>query len=372
MLARTAPPVPYTGLINGMNVNPSDSSKGEYYKATVQAGKKYRVRIINTSVDNAFMVSLDGHPFTVITSDFVPVEPYVANRVFVGIGQRLDVVIEANQTASNYWFRADVPVDVGTCGSSDNAEGIKAIFHYSNATDSRPTTEAWEQTGLDANRCRDESYETGRLEPYWDSFVPSDPLTANSAFLDVGAFTDGVTTDGDQLFRWAVNTSSIRVDWNKPSLEYVQEGNTSYPSNLNMIPIDFDVDWVYWVLQVTETLKVPHPIHLHGHDFYVLGAKESSTYTNDMASELNFDNPPRRDTAMLPQDGWLVIAFETNNPGAWIMHCHIAWHVADGLAAQFVESPDLIDISDDFDDICATWKDYYPDESPYKQDDSGV
>lgn len=62
------------------------------------------------------------------------------------------------------------------------------------------------------------------------------------------------------------------------------------------------------------------PLHLHGHDFYVLGAQENSVYTNALSGQLNFENPPRRDTAMLPAGGWLVLAFETNNPGAWIMH----------------------------------------------------
>lgn len=40
---------------------------------------------------------------------------------------------------------------------------------------------------------------------------------------------------------------------------------------------------------------------------------------------------------MLPAGGWLVLAFETDNPGAWLMHCHIAWHVSEGLAVQFLE-----------------------------------
>ncbi len=26
---------------------------------------------------------------------------------------------------------------------------------------------------------------------------------------------------------------------------------------------------------------------------------------------------------MLPAGGWLVIAFPTDNPGAWLLHCHI-------------------------------------------------
>ena len=47
------------------------------------------------------MVSLDNHPFQVITSDFVPIKPYYADWIFLGIGQRYDVVINANQTSGN-------------------------------------------------------------------------------------------------------------------------------------------------------------------------------------------------------------------------------------------------------------------------------
>jgi FtsP/CotA-like multicopper oxidase with cupredoxin domain len=54
----------------------------------------------------------------------------------------------------------------------------------------------------------------------------------------------------------------------------------------------------------------PHPIHLHGHDFLVLGSSDSGTFNlaTDQA-KLNFVNPMRRDVAMLPA-GWLVIAFQ--------------------------------------------------------------
>ncbi|KAI5208553.1 hypothetical protein E4T39_01400 [Aureobasidium subglaciale] len=373
-LARIGPPQAYNGLINGMNKSP-DGTKGKYYNATVQSGKKYRLRLINTSVDSAFMVSVDGHPFTVITSDFVPIKPYVAERVFIGIGQRLDVIIEANQTVGNYWFRADVP-NTGLCGSNANPNGIKAIIHYSNSTFADPTSSAWDTTGANVDRCTDESFNSNKLEPYWDSFIPNNALTADPELLSVQAQEAGVTTDGATIFRWAINMTALNVDWDKPILEYVQEGNTSYPPSENLINVP-DTDWTYWVLQEISTpagvpLNLPHPIHLHGHDFYVLGAKESSVYTNDQASELNFVNPPRRDTAMLPTAGWLVLAFETNNPGAWIMHCHIAWHVADGLATQFLETPNQITLDPSFNEICSAWRDYYPEKAVYLKDDSGV
>jgi hypothetical protein len=271
-LARSIPPQAYTGLVNGMNVSP-DGTKGKYFNATVNPGKRYRLRLINTSVDSAYMVSVDNHPFTVISNDFVPVMPYVADRVFVGIGQRLDVIIEANQTAGNYWFRADVPGVVGAvgpaCGNNANPNGIRAIIHYSNSNFGNPTSTAWDRTGVNADRCTDESYQSDKLTPYWDSFVPSNPLLANPELLSVQAQEAGVRTDGATIFSWAINTTALNVTWEKPILEYVQEGNTSYPHSENLINVP-DVDWTYWVLQEIPTsvngihLDIPHPIHLHG------------------------------------------------------------------------------------------------------------
>lgn len=63
---------------------------------------------------------------------------------------------------------------------------------------------------------------------------------------------------------------------------------------------------------------VPHPIHLHGHDFFVLGQKENAVWSGDI-STLNMINPIRRDTATLPALGYLVLAFESDNPGAWLV-----------------------------------------------------
>lgn len=70
---------------------------------------------------------------------------------------------------------------------------------------------------------------------------------------------------------------------------------------------------------IDTTFAQAHPIHLHGHDFYVLGTG-SGTYDNTTTT-FNTTNPPRRDVAMLPANGWLALAWYTDNPGAWIMHC---------------------------------------------------
>ena len=117
-------------------------------------------------------------------------------------------------------------------------------------------------------------------------------------------------------------------------------------------------------------------MHLHGHDFLVLasGIGKWTGQTDDW----QFTNPQRRDTASMPPNGHIVIAWALDNPGLWLLHCHIPWHSSQGFSATILESPGLIlgsgatsDWEEDFVPICEKWNEYYPD-SPFKQDDSGV
>ena len=45
----------------------------------------------------------------------------------------------------------------------------------------------------------------------------------------------------------------------------------------------------------------------------------------------------RRDTILLHPNGHLVLRFRSDNPGVWVFHCHIEWHVQQGLLMTFVE-----------------------------------
>ncbi|KAG6895702.1 hypothetical protein C0992_013184 [Termitomyces sp. T32_za158] len=74
----------------------------------------------------------------------------------------------------------------------------------------------------------------------------------------------------------------------------------------------------------------PHPFHLHGHNFDVVRSAGSSVY--------NYLNPVRRDVVSTGYTGDNVtIRFTTNNPGPWFLHCHIDWHLDNGLAIVFAE-----------------------------------
>lgn len=79
---------------------------------------------------------------------------------------------------------------------------------------------------------------------------------------------------------------------------------------------------------------------------------------------------------MLPAFGFLVLAFHAGtNPGAWLFHCHIVWHVSQGLSVQLVEEEGRIGQVMDLqatEDACGPWRAYFPENDPFPQTDSGI
>jgi hypothetical protein len=117
-----------------------------------------------------------------------------------------------------------------------------------------------------------------------------------------------------------------------------------------------------------------HPVHLHGHHFYVVAVgyplynsttrlfRKSNTdincpddsYCNDatwsdqgwnngnvaQATIANLNNPPKKDTVLIPVGGYVVLRFRSDNSGYWFMHCHIEIHQAEGMAVIIKEGSD--------------------------------
>jgi len=124
--------------------------------------------------------------------------------------------------------------------------------------------------------------------------------------------------------------------------------------------------------------RVAHPIHLHGHDFALLAQSDQEYNETYAKSIITRKNPPRRDVALLPLGGFLVIAFKADNPGTWLMHCHIAWHASSGLALQIIENKANITIDqgtrDEMSRTCREWDHWVYKGKHYEplQDDSGI
>jgi FtsP/CotA-like multicopper oxidase with cupredoxin domain len=72
-------------------------------------------------------------------------------------------------------------------------------------------------------------------------------------------------------------------------------------------------------LAMINQTRMPHPMHLHGHEFQVVeidGQRLGGAV---------------RDTVLVPPGRRVVVAFNANNPGLWAFHCHLLYHLDAGM-----------------------------------------
>lgn len=368
---RGPPPNSNNVLFNGTNIHPDDDpfnpTRGEYATVKLQRGKRHRLRLLNPSAENNFQVSLRDHSMTVIATDLVPVNSFTTDHLFIGVGQRYDVLIDASQRGGNgnFWFNVTFSKTDG-CGNVARPDKVAAIFRYDDAVGTLPPPSDPRTQPADVDlHCQDSH-----------DFRPVlQRLPNETAFGQA----DGRQMDVNlNSVWWTVNDVNTTVDWDRPVLDYVLEGNTSYPTRENLQFIERRGEWTFWIIQNRLAGAVPHPMHLHGHDFLVLGSQRNATfeYARDMPGLFNRDKAwTRRDVTMLPSAGWVVLAYHADNPGNWLVHCHIAWHVAGGLAYTVVERIDeqvaLLSPADkaQYHQTCEEWRAF---NQPDIQFDSGI
>ncbi|KAJ5300183.1 hypothetical protein N7508_007426 [Penicillium antarcticum] len=348
--ATGGPPTAPNGLINGTN---TWNDEGSRFKTVFEAGKRYRLRLVNAAADQHFRFMIDNHTMEVIANDFVPIHPFNATQLSMGMGQRYDVIVSGKQLQSgNFWMRA---IPQSACSETDATDKVKGIIRYDNSSTADPTTSAYSYT----DSCADEN--PSNLVPYLK-------VDASETYTyKTGENVEVQVTDNAML--WLMNGTSLHTQWEYPTLLQVAQGNDTWLSRQRLIELPAAHKWVYFVIH--SPFAQDHPMHLHGHDFWLLQAGYGN-FDSSMVDSLTLVNAPRRDVVMLPASGYIVIALKTNNPGVWLMHCHIAWHTSEGFAVQLLERESEIgyDMAS-LNSTCKAW-DKYVHADDVSQYDSGV
>lgn len=183
------------------------------------------------------------------------------------------------------------------------------------------------------------------------------------------------------------------LNFSDPTIDHIHDSNWGTNETAIITENHGKEDWVYIIMtgQGTQEQKdegkrhfipVAHPMHLHGHDFVLLAQERRPFSPEDLHNgTFKYDNPPRRDVALLPRNGYVAIGFKADNPGLWILHCHIAWHASSGLGLQIKENTAEINLSkaatNEKDRVCKNWRTWVNKNSnwfnPHEfQEDSGV
>ncbi|KAF8962469.1 laccase [Flammula alnicola] len=323
-----AVPTADSTLINGLG-RYSGGPTSNLSVITVSSGKRYRFRLISMSCDPNFTFSIDDHNLAI---DGQNVQPLVVDSIQIFAGQRYSFILNANQTVSNYWIRANP--NVGTTGFTGGLNS--AILRYSGADAVDPATNiSLANTLLETN-----------LHPLTN---PAAPGNATSGGADVN-LNMLITFSGTGF---SVNGASFAPPTVPVLLQILSGASTAadlLPSgSLYVLPANSVIE----VSLPGGSAGSPHPFHLHGHAFSVVRSAGSSTY--------NYVDPVRRDVVSIgAATDNVTIRFETDNSGPWIMHCHIDWHLELGLAIVFAEDTATIASSNStiptaWDSLCPTY-----------------
>ncbi|KAG0213894.1 hypothetical protein BGX28_003318 [Mortierella sp. GBA30] len=350
--SRGMDPVPNNGLINGKgtfncsNVQPADLSctEGERAIIHVLSNRRYRLRIINSSAQAAFMFSIDNHQLQVIEADGTDLNPIMVDKLPINAGQRYSVIVTANQDLKNYWMRAEMGLGCMPPTANTNLNPIiLGEVRYQGGGKEEPTTVGrfnpgpvvkGEQSPVNPSfleACKD-------LDLYMLHPLKPEPILEPITYsLQIRVSFKQGPTDG--IVRGYMNdiTYSGGDPW-IPTIYQNLNSSVVYEVDKHVMKIEKPGAIVQIIFD--NSLSGEHPFHLHGHVFQVVAQGEGRY--EEGKTVLNAINPLRRDTVTVPRHGFAVIRFKADNPGVWALHCHIEWHVTTGLVMQFVELPDQL------------------------------
>lgn len=296
----------------------------------VQPGKTYLIHFVNIGAFAGQYIWFEGHNMTIVEVDGVVTEQAVAERIYIGAAQRCTVMVTAlNSTTANYPFIASMDTtlfDAIPDGLNWNSTGWLVY----DSSEPNPDPTILTQDTFD-------EFDDFTLVPF--DQMPLLPEPDQTITLDV--VMDVLGNGQPYAFFNNISYTAQKV----PTLYTVM--STGADATNPLVYGEFSHPFVLDHMQVVEIVvnnhdSGKHPFHLHGHNFQAIvrSDEEAGDFDATNSSQTNYPAiPMRRDTFVLYPDGNIVLRFRADNPGVWLFHCHIEWHVDQGLIATMVEAP---------------------------------
>jgi len=360
------------------------------------------------NTENFFAIA--NHNLTIVEADAEYTKPFTTDTVMIGPGQTLSVLVSANQPVGKYSMSV-APYESGKIVIYQNVSAI-AGFNYIGAPSDSLSLPAklpkfddevavktvmdglrslnqvnvfkeidknlFITIGLNVQKCHSktpkqncQAMHNGVLAASMNniSFVNPNISILEAYYKKIkGTYTEDFPDIPPKFYDF-VNGAPNRIPYDTQSLNGTRIKVLKYGSRVQLI------------LQDTGTVNTEnHPMHFHGHSFYVVGYGTGNY--NPVTAQFNLVDPPYMNTIGVPTGGWAAIRFVADNPGidpnalfifsivplkkqglfiflslslcllnyqfitinitwnyfagAWFMHCHIDIHKSWGLGMVFI------------------------------------
>jgi FtsP/CotA-like multicopper oxidase with cupredoxin domain len=240
-----------------------------------ERGGRVRLRLINGASSTAFWIELGALEGSIVAVDGNPVAPLAVRRFPMAQAQRVDVILR-------------MPAAGGTFPVLAQREGDRQRTGIILATPDALVTKI--AGGAEAPAAPADL----SLEHRLSALHPLAPIKAD--------VTHRIVLTGAMMpYTWSIDGRTWRD--HRP-LRVAKEQRV--------------------VLEMVNRGQMAHPMHLHGHQFQVVGLNGKKL------------QGAVRDTVLVPPAGSVTVAFVADNPGRWLLHCHNIFHMATGMMTELV------------------------------------
>ncbi|KAG6422972.1 hypothetical protein SASPL_113355 [Salvia splendens] len=347
-------------LINGQPGDFYPCSKQDTYKLKVEYGKRYLIRLISNVMETQMLFKIGNHNFTVVGTDGAYTKPLHTDYVAISPGQTIDLLLEANQPPSHYYMAARVYATVEKFLKEIPATGI--IEYVGNYTPPpSPLLPSFPQVNdvaasigfsqqlkslgnnVDVPKEVDETFFYTLSVNVFSCTEPS-CFASFRVHASVNNLTFLLPSNVDILTAYYKQINGVYTtdfpDFPPTSFNYAQDDPeknaraSAFGRAVRMLEYNTTVEVIFQGTNFGD--GVDHPMHLHGHSFYVVGSGLGNFDKSRDPPNYNLVDPPLMETIAVPRDGWTAIRFKANNPGVWLMHCHFERHQSWGMEMVFI------------------------------------
>jgi FtsP/CotA-like multicopper oxidase with cupredoxin domain len=253
----------------------------------VHAGERVRLRLVNGSLARIMALRFEGHEPVIVAIDGQPCDPHKPDggRVLLGPAMRVDLAIDMQgepgqryQVIDDFYERLSYWL-------------TRLVYEDHPPVRARPSEQP---LSLPRNPLPEPDLAVAERH----ELRLQGGMMGGGAMMGMGGMR-GMSHDAS----WSINGMSMTGDGHAgmPPLLTLQRGR-SY-----VVTIRNETAW--W-----------HPMHLHGFSFRLLGRNGVAVPHRQWA-----------DTVLVPPKDSAEIAFVADNPGDWMLHCHVTDHQVSGM-----------------------------------------
>ena len=278
----------------------------------VRQGERVRFYLANSANTRTFAVSLEEHPWKLIGSDGGrAAREVLTSSVVLGPSERaiVDVLFQSPGSFRLEHRSPQRTVSLGTVRVLPGSAAAETADFF------RP--------GGDDGIVRQAASLVARAPSQPDYVLD---LKVKGAVMGMGGMT--MEMERPTPIEWEEDDQMAMMNAmsTNQALRWIISDRHSGRENMD-IPLQVAVGQVRLLRLVNDANSdhpMQHPIHLHGQRFLVV--------SRDGKAETN---PVWKDTVLVPAGSNYDLLVEFDNPGRWLLHCHIPEHMEAGMMAVF-------------------------------------